>query len=411
MYNYLLISMDETWLKGKNRHQYICHLNNHLNYILKSQNYDFKYENINQRLVFKFEKKINDNLINIISKIPGISLISPACKITSSIDEVVSLAIKHINSLKKKPKTFKVNTKRSDNNLKLTSVKLNCLVGDRFISAFNKKIKVDLKNPHICIDIYAYLDYFFVSFKKFHGIGGLPIGSSKKALTLLSGGIDSPVASYLMAKRGLMQTFVFFYAYPFVSEEVKDKILELANTLGIFLKKSSLIIIPFGKLQEYIAQRCRESYRTMFFRIAMIKVCNHLAKKFDYKAIITGDSLGQVSSQSLDNISLIDKFSSTLVLRPLIGMNKSEITKIAEQINTYKTSILPHDDACSLFSSKHPIISPNFNYCKKFMEDNSYFNLIEQSIDDCEVYDINPLKTFKKESKFQEYFNDVFNYI
>ena len=226
----------------------------------------------------------------------------------------------------------------------------------------------------------------YLSWEKIPCIGGLPVGTSGHGVTLLSGGIDSPVASYLMARRGMRQTFAFFWAYPYVGEEVKEKILELGKLLSRFQDGLNIHVLPYGDIQNYLAKHCREEYRTLFFRKYMMDTSTYLARRVKAGALVMGDALAQVSSQTLQNMAVLDRSCKSLVLRPLVGMNKLDIINYAKEIDTFDTSIIPHDDACSMFAPKHPIIKADPEYFKEFVEAHDMHGLIMDCIKKAEVY-------------------------
>lgn len=191
-----------------------------------------------------------------------------------------------------------------------------------------------------------------------------------------------------MSKRGCIQTFVFFYSYPFVGEEVKDKIEALAAELGKYQSDCKLYVVPFGKIQKKIAKVCRENYRNILFRKYMVECSNLLAERIQADALLTGDSLGQVSSQTIGNISLVDQISRLPVFRPLIGFNKKETIQLAKKIGTHDISVIPHDDACSMFAPRHPVIKPKNDYWHQFNEENDFSKELEQALDEAEVHHI-----------------------
>jgi tRNA uracil 4-sulfurtransferase len=228
----------------------------------------------------------------------------------------------------------------------------------------------------------------YVATRKLMGMGGLPVGTGGHMVSLISGGFDSPAASYLMAKRGCRQTFIFFYAYPFVGEEVKDKILKLVQILGQYQRHSRLYIIKFGEVQDVISKHCKEDYRTLLFRKAMIRSAALLAGKLKADGLVTGDSLGQVSSQTVWNISVVDNITRLPIFRPLIGFNKVEIIGMSKKIGTHDISVIPHDDACSLFAPKHPVIRPNLKYLERFDKEVDLDEYLMKCLKEAEVFDI-----------------------
>jgi thiamine biosynthesis protein ThiI len=288
--------------------------------------------------------------------------------------------------------SFKVDTTRSDKTFPITSPEMNKILGGEILSKF-PNAKVNLRSPQIVPEILILSKSIFISVHRIMGIGGLPVGMSGHLITLLSGGIDSPVASFMMSKRGCSQSFVFFHSYPFVGEEVLEKIFSLSKILGKFQTNSKLFIIPFGEIQNLISKNCREEYRTVVFRKFMVEAANLLADQIGGEALLTGDSISQVSSQTIGNLAILDGSSRRPIFRPLIGLNKIEIIEKAQDIGTYETSILPQDDACSLFAPLRPIISPNIKYWEKFSQDFQINEDLLNCIKNAKVYEISPTGT------------------
>ena len=389
MYTTLVINVDELWLKGRNRPVYYRAINNHVSTLLSfyhRENYHCKNEE--QRLVAKSVTPFSNELIDALLKVPGIHSVIPARSIKVDFNYIFPSVLEELSTIDKEGKTFRVVTKRVNKKFPLNSMEISRRIGELVLQQ-NPSMKVNLTNPSLTIEIRVLRDNIYVSTKKCMGIGGQPCGTSGHVITLLSGGFDSPVASYLMSKRGCSQTFIFFYAYPFVGQNVVDKIISLAKVLGQFQKESILYVVPFGDIQKKISDYCRPEYRTLFFRKYMMDISGLLCSKLGADGLVTGDSLSQVSSQTIFNIGIIDKHIDHVILRPLIGFNKSEIISLAKQINTHDISVIPHDDACSLFSPKHPIIRPDKNYFASFIEKNPMIEEINICLDQSEIYEIN----------------------
>jgi thiamine biosynthesis protein ThiI len=384
----LLINTDEMWLKGKNRHLYEKALNAHLKSVLALNHKEsFSCQNERQRQVARSQTDFSIETIERLQKIPGIHGIIPVLQIDIDDKNIFSTVKEVIDDLEKEEFTFKVHTRRSNKKYPITSMELSRQLGSEILDHY-PKLKVDVKNPEVVIDIRIVEDSIYVSSKMYKGMGGFPVGTSGKVVTLLSGGLDSPVASYLMSKRGCEQSFIFFYAYPFVGDEVKEKILELSRLIGEFQRRPKIYIVPFGDIQKLITKDCRPAYRTLIFRKYMIDCANILADRIKADALCTGDSLGQVSSQTIYNISAIDNITQKSIFRPLLAFNKSEVIELAKQIGTFETSIIPHDDACALFAPKHPIIRPDTYYLKSFFAENDLTKELGECLDNSEVYTI-----------------------
>jgi len=388
MYKILLINVDELWLKGKNRNAYFKTLREHVKEVLKAYHIgQLEYANILQRLVIKSDTPFNDETIDAVKVIPGIHSINLANEVEKDLEKAVEKSIDEFKSMPSQNFTFKVVTARSDKSFPQNSMEVNRYIGHHLLEKF-PELKVDVHNPDIYLEVKILPDSIYLSTKKLMGIGGQPLAASGHLVTMLSGGLDSPVASFQMAKRGCKQTFAFFYSYPFVGEEVLDKIFKLTSIISKYQKRCKLYIIPFGEFQKIITKEVREEYRTVMFRKYMIDCSNLLAEKVGAQAILTGDALGQVSSQTIGNIALLDQVSKRPIFRPLIGLNKAEIIQVSKDIGTYDTSIIPHDDACSLFAPKHPILRPNEKYWNDFTRDHPHHENLINCLEKAMVYDV-----------------------
>jgi len=247
-------------------------------------------------------------------------------------------------------------------------MQLSAEIGGRILMAY-PELRVDLGAPELRISLRVLEDGIYVHTSQFEGIGGLPAGTSGHVVVLLSGGFDSPVAAYLMAKRGCSLSFVFFHAYPYVGDEVKAKVRELVEVLCTYQQRCSLYIVNYGRIQQAIAEACDPTYRTVLFRWYMLRAAELLANKLQAEGLVTGDVLGQVSSQTLSNLALLDRATLLPVLRPLLGHNKREIIDLARRIGTHDISVRPHDDACALFAAKHPILRPSQAYWGRILSE------------------------------------------
>tara|TARA_R110002072_G_scaffold534_7_gene4222 strand:+ start:119959 stop:121158 length:1200 start_codon:yes stop_codon:yes gene_type:complete len=365
MKNVILMNVDELWLKGRNRGQYAKLLKKHIRKSCRLFLENYSLKNENQRIVLRTEETIGESFFDELKRIPGIYSLQRAREASLDEEEIKKVCLEEFEfCLSKNPdiKTFKVETKRVNKTFPKGSMEFSRELGSVILKKYGHFLSAKMKNNDCDIQVKINQQNAFITSHKELGIGGLPVSSSGYGLTMLSGGFDSPVASYKMITRGMHQTFVFFHAYPFVGDEVKEKIVTLAKKIASYQQGGLLLVFPFGELQKLISKKCREDYRTMLFRWAMMKACRHVAEFVNTSAIITGDSLGQVSSQTLENMSLMDKASDQIILRPLIGSSKREIIEIAEKIGTHDISIIPHDDACSLFAPKNPVIRPHLGY-------------------------------------------------
>lgn len=367
------------WLKGNNRPVYYRLIHNHLKDVIRLYHgEDYEFNNLNNRIYLSTKTKFDQEFINAVLRVPGIYSVSKADYALKTIEDISKVAAESLASLNKLT-TFKVEAVRNDKSFPLNRMEASKEIGAQLLK-MNSFLKVDVKKPEIIVDVRIMPDGAYISTKTEYGVGGLPVGSSGHAITMLSGGFDSPVASYFMSRRGLSQTLVFFHAYPFVSDEVKDKIIKIAEHLSLYNKRLELIIVPFGQVQQAIAEKAKDDYRTLFFRRSMVTMCNMIAERNGAEAIITGDSLSQVSSQTIQNIAVIDRASERPILRPLVGMNKREIIEWSVKIGTHDLSLIPHDDACALFAPKNPVIRGDSHYSREFFEQNNFDQIYRDAL-------------------------------
>ena len=393
MYRYLLINVDELWLKGRNRPAYFSALDAHIREVLDDKflkKYKLKCEK--HRFVITFREGFSKDLLGNLSKIPGIYSLIPCLKTYCEISAITETAINHLGSWLQQDgvaRTFKVSCRRIDKNFPCKSMEIVKIVGQSILEWSQKKsisLKVSLNRPEFVVDIKIFSDKVYLSTEIVYGVGGLPLGMSGHLMTLISGGFDSPVASYMMSRRGCQQTFVFFHSYPFVEEEVLDKILAIVRVLAKYQRNPILYRIPFGGLQQKIVEKCQPAYRTLFFRYYMLWGASLLGEKMGAEAILTGDSLSQVSSQTIGNICLLDKSPFLPVFRPLLGFNKSEIISWARKVGTHDISLLPQNDACSLLAPEHPVLEPKRDYWDSFLKYHDFKEDLFYAIENADIY-------------------------
>ncbi len=284
------------------------------------------------------------------------------------------------------PLSFKVNARRSDKSFPLSSYEIACEVGGVVLDAFPTS-KVDVHTPDVSIFIEIRdKAYIYSSSHMEKGPGGLPVGIAGKGLLLLSGGIDSPVAGYRMAARGLAQDAIYFHTYPYTSDEALGKVKDLADLISPYLSGLHLFVVPFTKVQLHINKRSYSSEHTLLMRYCMIKIANMVADKVHASCLVTGESLSQVASQTLESLTYTDSASALPILRPLIGMEKEEIIKTAREIGTFDTSILPFEDCCTVFSPKHPLLRPNIGTMTASYKSLEIEGLLREAADSCERF-------------------------
>lgn len=387
-YRTIALLIDELWLKGKNKGSYFMALKENIEQTLKAW-HKKKYKLVieSQRFLIRSETPFSDETMQAIARMPGLQELIPVREIPLDYDRLLEPILEELKSHEREGFTFKVETLRSFKKYPKNSMEISRHMGHLILQA-RPDLKVDVKNPEVQVNIRVLPDHFYISTRCIKSPGGLPVGTNGHLVTMLSGGFDSPVASYLMSKRGCTQTFVFFYAYPFVGEEVVDKIKKLASVLGYYQSGAKLWVVPFGKVQKKIAKTCREGYRTILFRKFMVDCSNLLCERIGANALLTGDSLGQVSSQTIGNISLIDQVSRFPIMRPLIGFNKKETIALSKKVGTHDISVIPHDDACSMFAPKFPVIRPKNDYWHEYIEQNDFTEDLKAALDESDVYHV-----------------------
>lgn len=390
MYNVLLINVDELWLKGKNRPVYYKAIREHIRELIKAYHCDqFSCLTEDQRIVTESETPFSEETIAALLNIPGVHSILPSRRIPLDFDALQKEVIEELSlhGALDGIHSFKVETRRSYKGFPMTSMEVSSHIGEGILNKF-PHLKAEMRNAQLKIEIRIMKSNIYAATRKLPAIGGLPAGTGGHLISLISGGFDSPVASYLMAKRGCRQSFIFFYAYPFVGDEVKKKIIQIVSILGRFQRHSRLYVVPFGNVQEQIAKHCDMDYRTLLFRKAMIRCASKLARRIKADGLLTGDALGQVSSQTVWNMAALNQATPLPIFRPLSGFNKIEIIQLSKKIGTHDVSVIPHDDACSLFAPKHPVIKPSSSYLEKFDTQLPLDDLLEHSLDKADVYDI-----------------------
>lgn len=361
MYNIVAASFGEIFLKGKNRGKFEHQLIEQIRFALK----EFKNVTIYKDLgkVFIETKHIEDmdSIINKTKKVFGIVSIMPSIKTEKDPEIIMAKAVELFRYLKEKQniKTFKIQTKRGDKEFPIKSMDFSAEVGGRVLAAFDD-VTVDVHNPEVEI----YIDIkksCYISSEKIKTVGGMPIGSCGSALLLLSGGIDSPVAGYMIAKRGVAIKALYFHTYPFTSERANEKVKQLRDELEEYCGKVKLFSVNILEIHKAIKEYCREDETTILARRFMMRIAEKIARENNLEMLITGESLGQVASQTMKSMTVIENAIEMPILKPLIGMDKTEIIERAREIGTFETSILPYDDCCSVFAPSNPLINPKLD--------------------------------------------------
>lgn len=364
----ILVKVGEIVLKGLNRHTFEdVLLKNLRNRLSLAGRFQIK---IAQSTIYI--KPMEDNAdmeqaTEIVGKTFGIATFSRACVAQKDMDDIKAKTIDYLSEELEDVSTFKVEAKRADKRFSLTSPQICADLGG-FISAKFPHLKVDVRNPQLTVTVEVRDFGAYVRGGVIHGAGGIPVGTGGKAVILISGGIDSPVAAYMMAKRGIELTAVHFASPPYTSERAEDKVYRLLETVSRYSGRLNMYTVPFTEIQEQIKEKCPEELFTIIMRRFMMNISQRIAQQKECAALITGESLGQVASQTIHAIACTDEACSMPVFRPLIGMDKDEIVVISRKIGTFDTSIEPFEDCCTVFTPKHPRTRPVLKYVKQAEE-------------------------------------------
>lgn len=355
--NMIIVKVGEIHLKGLNRPFFEKTLINNMKAALK------KFEGVTVSIsqsrifVYNIDPQDLDEALERLSKIFGIHALSPAREFEKDIDLCIKNAVEMLKEAGITNATFKVRARRADKRFPMESPEIAAKVGEGILENM-PSMKVDVRNPQMFIEVEIRDRGAYVYFEDVPAVGGLPIGTNGRAMLLLSGGIDSPVAGYMIAKRGVQLDGVHFYSFPHTSERAKEKVYELAQELCDYVTRLSVFVVPFTHIQESIYDKCPDQFMTILTRRFMMKISERIARLRNCGALVTGESIGQVASQTMESLNCTDSAVNMPVFRPVIGMDKLEIMEIAKNIGTYETSILPFEDCCTVFTPRHPATKP-----------------------------------------------------
>jgi len=383
-YDSIICHYAEIGLKGKNRKFFEEGLMGNIktSFIINSCNGIKNIRRISGRILIKIDKRAEEDKIRqALKNVFGIAYFSFAVNCGQDMEEIKKKSFEILED--KEFKTFRVETKRAEKDFYLTSQQINEQVGEYIFEKLNAKslkFRVNLKNPDITCFIEIVEKYAFLYLEKVRGLGGLPVGVSGKAMSLLSGGIDSPVASFYGMQRGIKIIFLHFTSFPFTEQASIEKVKKIVKILNKFQFQSNLYLIPFLNIQKEILLKTKAKLRVVLYRRFMFKIAEVLAEKEKIKALITGESVGQVASQTLENIGVIQETIKSLVLRPLIGMDKEDIIKKGKEIGTFDVSILPAQDCCQRFLPKHPETRANLKEVKEEEKKLDVKGLVKEAI-------------------------------
>ena len=378
MQDLLLVRYGEIFLKGLNRPYFIRALVRKIRYAVRGMGATV---NVHDGRIFVRGFNDTEACIDRVTKVFGVHSVSPAVEMPKEdFDAICSQAIEMVKDLKG---TFKVNARRSDKRYPLNSPAINEEAGYRILNA-NPNLKVDVHNPDYLVNI-EIRDMAYLYVKEIPAYGGMPVGTNGNATLLLSGGIDSPVAGWMIAKRGVQINAVHYHSYPYTSDRAKEKVLDLARKLSFSCCGIKVYVVPFTEIQMQIHEKCPEEYTTLIMRRYMMRIAERIARDTESEALITGESIGQVASQTMPALGTTDVVVEMPVFRPLIGFDKSEIIETARKIGTLEISEQPFEDCCTVFTPRHPATHPKM---EKILEGESRLEqeeLIQRALDGTEM--------------------------
>ena len=383
-----LIKYGEIGIKGKNRYIFEDALVRQIRFALKDVDGEFYVHKSYGRVYVDCDGEYDyEETVESLSRVFGIVGICPVVRLEDKgFEELKKEVVAYMDEMyPDKNKTFKVEARRSKKSYPLQSMQINCQLGEVILDAF-PEMKVDVHHPDIMLNVEVREEIYLYS-EIIPGPGGMPVGTNGSAMLLLSGGIDSPVAGYMIAKRGVSLEATYFHAPPYTSERAKEKVVDLARLVSKYSGPIKLNVVNFTDIQLYIYEKCPHEELTIIMRRYMMKIAEHFAKQDGCLGMTTGESIGQVASQTMQSLNVTNAVCTLPVYRPLIGFDKRDIVEISEKINTYETSILPFEDCCTIFVAKHPVTKPILEKIEKSELNlaEGIDELVQKAIDTVEV--------------------------
>ncbi len=371
----------EIFLKGLNRGKFERQLMNNI----KKRLADIEYEIVVDQGRYFIKVQDVEAAVERVRKVFGVVEVCLVTEVEGDLTAIKEEVLKMVSEIK--PKTFKVETNRANKKFPLNSIEASRDIGGYVLHHYGEGLEVDVKNPEclVNVEIREKGAYIFTSKDKIKAVGGLPYGINGSTMLMLSGGIDSPVAGYLMARRGVALNCVYYHSHPYTSERAKDKVKELAKILSEYAEKVKLYIVPFTEIQMAIINGCREDELTIIMRRFMMRVACELAERNGVQSVSSGESIGQVASQTMEGLIVSTDCADRPVFRPLVTMDKTDIMNIAREIGTYETSILPYEDCCTIFVPKHPKTKPRLEEMRKSESVLDIEALVNKAIEETEI--------------------------
>ncbi|WP_145380954.1 tRNA uracil 4-sulfurtransferase ThiI [Staphylococcus epidermidis] len=405
-YDHLLVRYGELTLKGTNRKMFVNQLKDNVKRaLIPLSGYHVKGKRDRMYIELSPEADINE-IIQRLSKVYGIKSISPVIKIDKNEEKINQSAIQLSHDFEK-GSTFKVDVKRVDKSFRLDTYELQRQVGGAILKE-NNNITVNVKNPDYEIKIEVRMDAIYIYEKVIAGAGGLPVGTGGKTLLMLSGGIDSPVAGIEVMKRGVTVEAIHFHSPPFTSEKAKDKVIELTRILAERVGPIKLHLVPFTEIQKQINKVVHPRYTMTSTRRMMMRISDKVVHQINANAIVNGENLGQVASQTLKSMYAINHVTATPVLRPLLTLDKEDIIKKAKELGTFETSIQPYEDCCTIFTPKNPVTEPDFDKVIKYESVFNFDEMIENAVENIETLTIDQNYKSAKEQSTNSLIKDLF---
>ncbi|MGZ9550429.1 tRNA uracil 4-sulfurtransferase ThiI [Staphylococcus epidermidis] len=405
-YDHLLVRYGELTLKGTNRKMFVNQLKDNVKRaLIPLSGYHVKGKRDRMYIELSPEADINE-IIQRLSKVYGIKSISPIIKIDKNEEKINQSAIQLSQDFEK-GSTFKVDVKRVDKSFRLDTYELQRQVGGAILKE-NNNITVNVKNPDYEIKIEVRMDAIYIYEKVIAGAGGLPVGTGGKTLLMLSGGIDSPVAGIEVMKRGVTVEAIHFHSPPFTSEKAKDKVIELTRILAERVGPIKLHLVPFTEIQKQINKVVHPRYTMTSTRRMMMRISDKVVHQINANAIVNGENLGQVASQTLKSMYAINHVTATPVLRPLLTLDKEDIIKKAKELGTFETSIQPYEDCCTIFTPKNPVTEPDFDKVIKYESVFNFDEMIENAVENIETLTIDQNYKSAKEQSTDSLIKDLF---
>ncbi|MGG0888752.1 tRNA uracil 4-sulfurtransferase ThiI [Cytobacillus horneckiae] len=395
IYDRILIRYGEISTKGRNRKQFVDKLRRSIKRVLHDFP-DVKIEAQRDRMFILLNGEKSEEIIERLKDIFGIQSFSPAMKVEKDLHAMKAAALSLFKNVYSEGKSFKITAKRADKEFELDTNEINQEFGGHILKNM-PNVKVNVKQPDINLVVEVRKEASYISCENYKGAGGLPAGSSGKAMLMLSGGIDSPVAGYLSMKRGIEIEAVHFYSPPFTSERSKQKVIDLAEKLSRINGGVALHIVPFTEIQQLIQKQIPDNYTMTTTRRIMMRITDELRKKYEGLAIVTGESLGQVASQTMESMYAINEVISTPILRPLITMDKADIIDIAQEIDTHDISIRPFEDCCTVFVPSSPKTKPKLEKVQHFESFTDFEPYIAKAVENTEKIVVKPNVALEKE--------------